>query len=316
VILAWVTLRTERRPLPPTPPPVAVALPSPPAMENAAKPGDNATVSAPPGVDNMATPALPSTESAADTVGTGLLGRGGGRDRPPRRPFQLFLEATEQAWVMYSFDDGDPIDVTLYAGDQDQHPGEQTDHPEARQRGGRGGNAERRRLPPFGDGGRSGSSPSASDPSFLPLLSRIPRARHRPRGGRPTPDVLHPGRRASRDRREIRVRSRKRFGGTLQRYVLLDIAWTERPGRMAVLSSASVTVVLGIVEEWERVRHADHLLEIASELFPQAGPKPRAFEVLLRGCAPSRKGSRRRRPPERRSRILAIGGGARPGRVP
>ncbi|MBS1245092.1 MAG: repair protein RecO [Deltaproteobacteria bacterium] len=79
-------------------------------------------------------------------------------------------------------------------------------------------------------------------------------------------------------------RSRKRFGGTLQRYVLLDIAWTERPGRMAVLSSASVNRSFwGIVEEWERVRHADHLLEIASELFPQAGPKPRAFDILLRG---------------------------------
>lgn len=79
-------------------------------------------------------------------------------------------------------------------------------------------------------------------------------------------------------------RSRKRFGGALQRYVLLDIAWTERPGRMAVLSSASVNrSFLGIVEDWERVRHADHLLEIASELFPQAGKKPKAFEILLRG---------------------------------
>lgn len=79
-------------------------------------------------------------------------------------------------------------------------------------------------------------------------------------------------------------RSRKRFGGTLQRYVLLDIAWTERPGRMAVLSAASIGKSFwGIVEDWERVRHADHLLEIATELFPQAGPKPRAFDVLLRG---------------------------------
>jgi DNA repair protein RecO (recombination protein O) len=79
-------------------------------------------------------------------------------------------------------------------------------------------------------------------------------------------------------------RSRKRFGGTLQRYVLLDIAWTERPGRMAALSSASVNRSFwGIVEDWDRVRHADHLLEVASELFPQAGAKPRAFEVLLEG---------------------------------
>jgi len=105
-------------------------------------------------------------------------------------------------------------------------------------------------------------------------------------------------------------RSRKRFGGTLQRYVLLDIAWTERPGRMAVLSSASVNRSFwGIVEDWERVRHADHLLEIASELFPQAGPKPRAFEALLRGMGSIAGGEP---PPEVALKIeaelLAIGG--------
>lgn len=105
-------------------------------------------------------------------------------------------------------------------------------------------------------------------------------------------------------------RSRKRFGGTLQRYVLLDIAWTERPGRMPVLSSASVNCSFwGIVEDWERVRHADHLLEIASELFPQAGPKPLAFDVLLRGIASIAEGLP---PPETARRaeaeFLAIGG--------
>jgi DNA repair protein RecO (recombination protein O) len=105
-------------------------------------------------------------------------------------------------------------------------------------------------------------------------------------------------------------RSRKRFGGALQRYVLLDIAWTERPGRMAVLSSASVNRSFwGIVEDWERVRHADHLLEIASELFPQGGGKPRAFEVLLRGMRSIAGGES---PPEAARRaeaeFLAIGG--------
>lgn len=105
-------------------------------------------------------------------------------------------------------------------------------------------------------------------------------------------------------------RSRKRFGGTLQRYVLLDIGWTERPGRMAVLSSASVNRSFWeIVEDWERVRHADHLLEIASELFPQAGPKPRAFEVLLRGMRSIAGGES---PPEIARKVeaelLAIGG--------
>lgn len=105
-------------------------------------------------------------------------------------------------------------------------------------------------------------------------------------------------------------RSRKRFGGALQRYILLDIAWTSHPGRMAVLASASVNRNFwGIVEDWERVRHADHLLEIASELFPQAGPKPRAFDVLLRGMRSISGGEP---PPETARRaeaeFLAIGG--------
>jgi len=105
-------------------------------------------------------------------------------------------------------------------------------------------------------------------------------------------------------------RSRKRFGGALQRYVLLDIAWTQRTGRMSVLSSAAVNRSFwGIVEDWARVRHADHLLEIASELFPQAGPKPRAFEVLLRGIGSIADGE----PPAEAARraeaeFLAIGG--------
>jgi len=79
-------------------------------------------------------------------------------------------------------------------------------------------------------------------------------------------------------------RSRKRFGGALQRYVLLDITWTESAGRLAVLSGASVSESFwAIVEEWERVRHADYFLELAAELFPQEGPKPRAFGVLREG---------------------------------
>lgn len=78
--------------------------------------------------------------------------------------------------------------------------------------------------------------------------------------------------------------SRKRFGGALQKYLLLDIGWTEAPGRMPVLVHAAVGESFwAIVEDWERVRHADHLLELAAALFPQPGPKPRAFDLLLYG---------------------------------
>ena len=128
VILAWVTLHTGRRPLPPTPP-SAVALPSPPAVENAAKPGDNA-----------AEPA----SSVAAVGGTGpLVG-----------PFQLFLEASEQAWVMYSFDDGDPIDVTLYAGDKISIQARGRITVKLGNAGGVAGTLNGRRLPPFGERGQ------------------------------------------------------------------------------------------------------------------------------------------------------------------
>lgn len=79
-------------------------------------------------------------------------------------------------------------------------------------------------------------------------------------------------------------RSRKRFGGTLQRYVLLDITWTEVAGRIPVLDDAVVAESFwSILEDWEKVRHADYLLELASVLFPQPGPKPTAFSLLLSG---------------------------------
>ena len=79
-------------------------------------------------------------------------------------------------------------------------------------------------------------------------------------------------------------RSRKRFGGILQRYVLLDIAWTEVAGRIPVLDGADVAESFWkIPEDWERVRHADYLLELASALFPQPGPKPKVFSHLLSG---------------------------------
>lgn len=77
-------------------------------------------------------------------------------------------------------------------------------------------------------------------------------------------------------------RSRKRFGGALQRHVLLDISWTEVPGRIPVLDGAAVAESFwDILVDWEKVRYADYFLELATSLFPQPGPKPKAFAHLL-----------------------------------
>ncbi len=77
-------------------------------------------------------------------------------------------------------------------------------------------------------------------------------------------------------------RSRRRFGGTLQKYLLLSVAWTETPGRPAVLGSSEIRESFwNVASDLERVCHADHLLELSAALFPQPGPKPRAFALLL-----------------------------------
>ncbi|HEY6096844.1 MAG TPA: helix-turn-helix domain-containing protein [Candidatus Deferrimicrobium sp.] len=153
VILAWVTLRTERGPVPP-PPPAAVALPSPPAVENAARTGDNAAAAPPSGVDNTARPVPPPApvpptpaEPPSSVAAVGAAG-------PLVGPFQLFLEASEQAWVMYSFDDGDPIDVTLYAGDKVSIHAARRITLKLGNAGGVAGTLNGRRLPSFGERGQ------------------------------------------------------------------------------------------------------------------------------------------------------------------
>ena len=153
VILAWVTLRTERGPLPP-PPPAAVALPSPPAVGNAARTGDNAAVAAPSGVDNVATPVPPPAPAPPAPAEPGASVAAVGAAGPLVGPFQLFLEASEQAWVMYSFDDGDPIDVTLYAGDKISIHATHRIALKLGNAGGVAGTLNGQRLAPFGDRGQ------------------------------------------------------------------------------------------------------------------------------------------------------------------
>jgi cytoskeleton protein RodZ len=154
VILAWVTLRTERRPPPPPSPPPAVALPSRPAVENAAKTADNAAVAAPSGVDNTAAPVLTSPRAAPAPAEPASSVSAVGGAGPLVGPFQLFLEASEQAWVMYSFDDGDPIDATLYAGDKISIQAKRRITLKLGNAGGVAGTLNGRRLPPFGERGQ------------------------------------------------------------------------------------------------------------------------------------------------------------------
>ena len=152
VILAWVSLHTGRRPLPPAPPAV-VEVPSPPEVGSAEKTGDNAAVAILSGVDNLAapiplplkTPPTPA-EPSSSVEAVGAIG-------PLVGPFQLFLEASEQTWVMYSFDDGDPIDVMLYEGDKISIHATSRISLKLGNAGGVAGTLNGRRLPPFGERG-------------------------------------------------------------------------------------------------------------------------------------------------------------------
>ena len=153
VILAWVSLHTERRPLPPAPP-AAVAPPSPSTVGSAAKAGDNAAAAAPSGVDNTAVPAPPPTQTPPTPAEPSSSVAAVGATGPLVGPFQLFLEASEQAWVMYSFDDGDPIDVTLYAGDKISIHATRRITLKLGNAGGVAGTLNGRRLPPFGERGQ------------------------------------------------------------------------------------------------------------------------------------------------------------------
>jgi cytoskeletal protein RodZ len=145
LVLAWVTLHTERRPVPP--PPVAVALPSPPAVDNAAD-------AAPSGVDNMTAPAPPPQQTPLISVEPSSSVAAAGATGPLVGPFQLFLEASEQSWVMYGIDDGDPIDVTLYAGDKISIHATRRITLKLGNAGGVAGTLNGRRQPPFGERGQ------------------------------------------------------------------------------------------------------------------------------------------------------------------
>jgi cytoskeleton protein RodZ len=153
LVLSWVSLRSGSRPLPP-PPVVATKPPAAPAADNAPGATDNGAVSAPspdnavPATGPAVAAGAPPAQAAAPTVAS--VGGSG----PLAGPFQLFLEASEQTWLMYSFDDGDPIDVTLYPGDKISIQAQRRIALKLGNAGGVAGTLNGRRLPPFGESGQ------------------------------------------------------------------------------------------------------------------------------------------------------------------
>jgi len=144
VALAWFSMRTPEQPPAPRPvaePPAAAAPANPPS------PGDNAARAR--GGEESAAPAAAAVDNAATTMVSTAGGSG-----PLTGPFQLFLEASEHTWVMYSFDDGDPIDITLYAGDKISIQAQRQITLKIGNAAGVVGTLNGQRLPPFGERGQ------------------------------------------------------------------------------------------------------------------------------------------------------------------
>jgi len=78
-------------------------------------------------------------------------------------------------------------------------------------------------------------------------------------------------------------KSRKRFGGVLQRYLLLSITWVPGRGSMPILTSASILESFwGVTESVGRARCADAILGTAAAIFQEPGRKTAEIDTVCR----------------------------------
>ena len=73
---------------------------------------------------------------------------------PVPAPYQLFLEASELTWIMYSRDDTEPVDVMLYPGDRISIQARSKVYMKIGNAGGVVGTLNGTLLPPFGEKGQ------------------------------------------------------------------------------------------------------------------------------------------------------------------
>lgn len=144
IFLAWYARHTALRPLPApevreTTPPPSPAVPAP--EEAPARPpeeaavGEEKTAEAPPAIE-------PKTVIAVGGSG------------PVSAPYQLFLEASELTWIMYSRDGMESVDVMLYPGDRLSIQAQKKVFLKIGNAGGVVGTLNGNPLPPFGEKGQ------------------------------------------------------------------------------------------------------------------------------------------------------------------
>jgi hypothetical protein len=77
-----------------------------------------------------------------------------GGSGPVSAPYQLFLEASELTWIMYSRDDTESVDVMLYPGDRISIQAQNKVYMKIGNAGGVVGTLNGTLLPPFGEMGQ------------------------------------------------------------------------------------------------------------------------------------------------------------------
>jgi cytoskeletal protein RodZ len=158
IVLAWYGTRTATRPVPaPAPQARPAQAPAPAPAENAATaalPGgpDNATAVAPESVPATG-PAAGGGPAPADAAPPSSVASVGGVG-PVKSPYQLFIEASEMTWMMYTLDDEAPVDVMLYPGDKISIQARKKIFLKLGNAGGVVGTLNGKLLPPFGPRGQ------------------------------------------------------------------------------------------------------------------------------------------------------------------
>lgn len=143
VFLAWLSVR-----LAPKVPSGTEPVPPPPLQAPAPVPEEPPAVPAP-----KALPAPEGTPGGNAAPPTGPATTVVGGTGPVTAPYQLFLEANERTWLMYSRDGREPVDVTLYPGDRLSIQAEQSLYLKVGNAGGVVATLNGTLLPPFGEKG-------------------------------------------------------------------------------------------------------------------------------------------------------------------
>ncbi len=143
VFLSWLSGRIAPR-VPPGTEPVS----PPPVQAPGPVPGEPSAVPGPKAVPSRDRPA-DGREAAPPGPATTVVGGTG----PVTAPYQLFLEANERTWLLYSRDGGEPVDVTLFPGDRLSIQAERALYLKIGNAGGVYGTLNGTRLPPFGEKG-------------------------------------------------------------------------------------------------------------------------------------------------------------------